>query len=287
MASINIVWTINTRFDENSLIQLLIENKCIEKDPTHEYQKKYFNRTNISIQLFENKLVIQGKDSDDNKRLILDISKCNGLDLDSNNKYKFSALFPTSHNGILCKECNGSSLLITGKIENLDINFYTECKHKIIPSPPFYMLTNRILPDLNVIIGGHISKCLDMGYFENFEIVIPDFIMHVSDHLGQAKKKGISSEIDRLRKFESESKIKIFDCQDGFEVPTTPEELDMKEDDIILKIANLTNSILALLYSVWLAITIFTIFGNPFSLVPSDGKRTLPTCPQHSGSLVH
>ena len=44
---------------------------------------------------------------------------------------------------------------------------------------------------------------------------------------------------------------------------------------------------MALRHSKWVDITIFTIFEDPFPLVPLDGKRAVSTCPQHSGSMVY
>jgi predicted PilT family ATPase len=105
------------------------------------------------------------------------------------------------------------------------------------------MVTNRILPDVNVLISGHISKGIQIGLFEHFEVVIPDFIMGVIDTFGVGKRTGASNEIERLRKFEHEGKITIINCKDGNPIPST-EELGKVEDDIILEIAKLTNSIL-------------------------------------------
>ncbi|MFQ5816196.1 MAG: hypothetical protein ACE5G7_06835, partial [Candidatus Hydrothermarchaeaceae archaeon] len=47
-----------------------------------------------------------------------------------------------------------------------------------------------------------------------------------------------------LEELEKEDKITIFNPDDGFTVPKNTKEFQQKEDDIILQIANLTNSIL-------------------------------------------
>ena len=75
------------------------------------------------------------------------------------------------------------------------------------------------------------------------DCIIPDFIISIVDILGDQKKAGISNEVNKLRKLESDDKITIFKCIDRILIPPA-QEIDAKEDDIILEIANLTNSIL-------------------------------------------
>lgn len=106
------------------------------------------------------------------------------------------------------------------------------------------MITNRILPDVNVLVGGLISKGLGIGFFSGFEIVIPSFVITVIDTLGKREKEMATRELDELRKSAGSGKISIFFCKDGEKIPSTHEEFDLKEDQIILNIAKLTNSIL-------------------------------------------
>jgi predicted PilT family ATPase len=140
-------------------------------------------------------------------------------------------------------ECTTPSMLIEGKVENLDLVFRKECGHVAKMKPPIFMVTNRILPDVNVLISGHISRGIHLGLFEHFEIVIPDFVMKVIDTLGPVKKTGASNEIARLNRSEMDGKISVINCKDGHSIPPL-EQLGAVEDDIILDIAKLTNSIL-------------------------------------------
>lgn len=106
------------------------------------------------------------------------------------------------------------------------------------------MINNRILPDLNVLQARTLSKCIYLGYFKNFEIVIPSFTLDVADKLCSKKgKKGISNEIDTLRSYEDKYGFSIYNCH--YENHIYNEEiLEDKEDNIILKLAHMTNSIL-------------------------------------------
>jgi predicted PilT family ATPase len=88
-----------------------------------------------------------------------------------------------------------------------------------------------------------ISKGLRIGLFTGFEIVVPSFVITVIDQLGKREKEMATRELEALRKYAESGKISIFMCKDGEQIPTR-EEFDAKEDQIILNIAKLTNSIL-------------------------------------------
>jgi rRNA-processing protein FCF1 len=244
MTGINLTWGVSSGLDESEVKAVLKKFGCTDEKPTNQYQKWVCKGVNVTIIRFEKNLVVQGKENDESLQLVRELSKVNGLRLDKENAEKFAKLFRVLHNAIFCMECNTSSMLIEGKIEGLDIVFRKECGHKNSMQPPLFMLTSRILPDVNILIGGHLSRCIDLGYFEGFEVVIPEFVTHVIGFLGSIEASGASNEIARLRKFESEGRITIFNCKDGLSIPSTKEEFQRKEDDYILAIANLTNSIL-------------------------------------------
>lgn len=244
MAGINLTWEVSSDFDESKVKEILKKFRCADEKPTNPHQKWVCKGANVTIIRYERNLVVQGKENDESLRLIQALSKMDGLRFDKVNAEKFAKLTRVSHNAIFCAECGTSSMMIEGKIEGLDIVFRKECGHKNSMRPPLFMLTSRVLPDVNVLIGGHLSRCINLGYFEGFEIVIPDFIINVLDILGAKEGSGASSEIARLRQFENDKKINIFNCKDGLPVPSTKGEFQEKEDESILEIANLTNSIL-------------------------------------------
>ena len=243
MTGINITWEVSSNFKESKIKDVLGKYGCTYEAPTTPYEKWVAKAVGVTVKLFAKKLLVQGRENAESLELIQELSELECLILDRRNAEKFAKLFPALHNAILCTECNRPSLLIEGKIEGLDITFHKECGHKNNLHPPLFMLTSRILPDVNVLVGGHLSKCINLGYFEGFEVVIPDYIMHVLDLLEPRKKKGASNEIERLRGLEKDNKITIFSSKDGLPIPTK-EEFQSREDDDILEIANLTNSIL-------------------------------------------
>jgi rRNA-processing protein FCF1 len=243
MTGINITWDISPTINDSAIKEILSRYGCSDAPTTNEYQKWVCRGSNVSIQKFEKKLVLQGNESDQNLEMMQELNRAEGLHLDHANKEKYTRLLRFSHNAILCMECTSPSMLIEGKVENLDLVFRKECGHIAKMQPPIFMVTCRILPDVNVLISGHISKGIQLGFFEHFEIVIPDFLMGVIDTLGSAKKAGASNEIGRLNRLEMEGKISLINCKDGHSIPP-PEELGAVEDDIILEIAKLTNSIL-------------------------------------------
>lgn len=244
MGGINLTWEISSNLNDPHVKKILKKFGCKEETPRNKYIIWIYKGSNISIIRYKKKLVTQGKETEENLRLIDRLKKLDGLSLDKENTEKFVKLFKPLHNALLCSKCNSPSLLIEGKIEGLDIVFKKECGHKNNLCAPLLTFTSRILPDINVLIAGHLSKCIELGYFERFEVVIPHFIMNIIDILGKKQKEGASKEIQKLREFEKEEKIKIFHYEDKFEVPSTKEELEREEDDTILKIANITNSIL-------------------------------------------
>jgi len=243
MTGINITWDISPTVNDSAIKDILSRHGCSDTPTTNEYQKWVCKGSNVSIQKFEKKLVLQGNESDQNLEMMQELNRAEGLHLDHANKEKYTRLLRFPHNAILCMECTLPSMLIEGKVEKLDLVFRKECGHIATMKPPIFMVTCRILPDVNVLISGNISKGIQLGMFEHFEIVIPDFLMGVIDTLGSAKKAGASNEIGRLNRFEMEGKISLINCKDGHPIPP-PEELGAVEDDTILEIAKLTNSIL-------------------------------------------
>ncbi len=243
MRNLTLVWQISSELDESKLIHIL-ESYGGKKTQSDEYEIWRFKFNGLTTKCYEKTLVVQGTENEKNLRLVRDINNIQGLQFDSKNAEIYNKLFPCRHNAIFCMECKTPSLLIEAKIEGLDIVFKKECGHKNSMRPPLIMLNNRILPDINILISNHLSRLIKIGYFEDFEVVIPEFIMNVLDLLGSNKKKGAINEIEKLRSLENKQKITIFSSREGIEIPPSKKEFQQEEDNIILEIANLTNSIL-------------------------------------------
>lgn len=242
MVGINITWNVISTEAEEKLREMMNKYSAIEQATTSE--EFFFKKFNVSIKKYKDKLVVQGQENTNSLRLIQEIDELSCLELDKKNLQKFLQHFPRTHNAILCMNCKKTTTLITGKIKGLDIVFTKECGCIEKMKPPLLMLVKRILPDFNILIGNHLSRFIEWGYFNDFEVVIPDFVMNCLDVLGKRRKSGIFKELGKLREFKKDGKIEIFNFKDGFNVPDSRKKFEKEEDNIILKIANLTNSIL-------------------------------------------
>lgn len=244
MVSITVTVKIDENFDDLKVIEILNKLGLIEMAPKTNYQKWIRKGEDLTVTRFEKKLLIQGKETDASMKIINELSAINVLDFDK--KDDELKLFEFSHNAIYCKECSHPSvMLINGSIEGSNLVFRQECGHENHMKPPFLVYTSRILPDLSVLVAGYISKCMNLGYFEKFEILIPDFIIQSIDRFSESnQKKGASRELEKLRELKHENKIELTFYKDGFDIPKTKDEYKNTEDNIILEIAKITNSIL-------------------------------------------
>ncbi|BAP61343.1 hypothetical protein [Methanococcus maripaludis] len=103
----------------------------------------------------------------------------------------------------------------------------------------------RILPDICVLISHTLSRMIELGFLDGFEILIPGFIGEIVSILCEGKlKAGFRNEIEKLKELESERKIDILYCSYGVDLPENKNKLIATEDDIILEVAVVTNSIL-------------------------------------------
>jgi len=244
MAGINLVWGIPPELVDDDVIKILKKYNGKQEKTTSIHERFVWKVAGVTVKRFGEKLVVQGTENNESLNLVWELSKVEKLRLDRKNAEKFVKLFPAEQNAILCTECNRLSLLIEGEIKGLDIIFRKECGHKTDVRPPFFMCARRIMPDVNTLVSNNLSKYIELGFFNNFEVVLPNFVIHIVDLLGRKEKGGASREIHNLRQLEKAKKIFIFRYNDGFEMPSTREEFQKVEDDIILRIANLTNSIL-------------------------------------------
>ena len=168
-----------------------------------------------------------------------------GLSLDSKNQKIYAGLQPKP-NAILCDECGLPTYVVEAHAEKFDIIFRNECGHSNKMEPPFRMLNTRILPDLNIVVGNSLSRYVNLDLFNGFEIVLPDFLIHaVDNYLGKKERKGALNELKKLKQQKDEMKIEIYvpPCDPDLK-KLTREEFQSQEDDIILQLANQTNSIL-------------------------------------------
>ncbi len=235
---VTIVWEVLQGFELPTLQSTLTPYKAVELKPGNPYELKVWMGIGLTIKYYEKKLVVQGAVTDRAKPLLRDIAKLGSLTLSDENAAKLERLFPTKHNAIQCPVCRESSLLMEGVLDGLDVVFKRGCGHQDKLQPPLFMLTNRILPDLNMLLSSTLSRLIKLGYFNGFEVVVPDFILDVVDSFkGAGSKKALSSELKELRSLEDNGKIKLLTIQQD---PTSIADEYKK----ILALSQLTNSIL-------------------------------------------
>ena len=229
-----------------------LENMLLKKDFENIEPKGYmidsWKSKHLKINLYEKKLTVQGKHTEEGISILQKINVIKGISLDPKNQDKFNSFFPKM-NAILCPECLIASYVFEGEISDetgLEIMFRGECGHEISAFPPFKMLNIRIMPDMNVIVGNILSKLIELGFFRKFEIVITDFMVDWIDRfLGESKKKGASNEIEILRNLSGKKDINFVVLpmpEVGKDI--TKENFGEKEDNAILRAAMITNSIL-------------------------------------------
>jgi len=240
-----IVWGIPKDFDRNKILSVISKFGGVERNTTNPYQLGVWKINSLTATLFEKKLVVQGKIDEFSKKFFREVSLIEGLRIDQKNAVRLAAIFPKLQNAIVCVECRRPSLLIDASIKELDLEFKKECGHSDKMVSPFLMLNNRIQPDLNILISKCVSRIVGLGFFKDFEVVIPNYILNVSDSLlGPNKKKAVSNEIETLRKLAYQNVISILNFDNRLTIPNTIEELGKEEDNMIIEIAKVTNSVI-------------------------------------------
>jgi len=239
--NITIVFELSAEFNDQALSEYM--SKAKEGKPTGKYEKRIWTINGLTIKQYDQKLVVQGTLNDFTRGFLRSLRTVKGLALDRKNALQFASIFPWKQNVMLCPECGGTFLCVQGEIEGLDMVFRRECGHKNGLAPPVMMLSNRILPDINVLVSKCLSRLVELGYFNGFEVVFPEFILDVVDQFkGSGKKNSVSEELDILRTLERGGKIKINNLS------TLPIKVDLgnlgDEDKVILGLAQLTNSVL-------------------------------------------
>lgn len=241
-----------SNFDEETFINFLIENYgFIKQENNHPTVINFLKMDKVTITTYNSKILFQSDDSKSSFDLVNSLYNLNCLDMDDTNLSKFKDFQrkfknTLNHNSLYCKDCSEkSNYLINLDVSENSLSFiFNNCHHEIEMNSQLLMVNNRILPDLSVLQARTLSKCIYLGYFKNFEIVIPSFLLDVVDKLSSKNgKKGISKEIDTLRSYENKYGFSIYNCHYENHI-FNKEILEDQEDNIILKLAHMTNSIL-------------------------------------------
>jgi len=239
--NVTLVFERSAEFDESAFLAYM--SKASQKKPTGEYEKGSWSINGLSVKQYERKVTVQGSLNDFTKKFLRGLSQVKGLTMDEKNARVFFQIFPTEHNAILCPECHRGVLCVNGEMEGtLDIVFRGECGHKHDTKPPVFTLTNRVLPDISMLTSRSLSRLIELGHFNGFEVVVPNFILSVVDKFKGSSRGPVSDELSSLRRLEQEGRIRIYNLSG---VPVKIDSSNIQDEDgVILGLAQLTNSIL-------------------------------------------
>jgi hypothetical protein len=241
--NITITWEVSSSFNTDELERILSGYAIETLELKTEYEKGSWKVNGLTIKLYERSLAVQGRHTTSGVKIVSDIKSLKGLSLDQKNRARLAALTPVFQNAIECEKCGEHSYLIQSKTQGLEITFKNECGHNNNVKSPFLMCVNRILPDLNVLKSRNLSRMIDLGYFEGCEIVIPSYVMKCLDKYLGGSKNTISDEIQELRELEKKGLISLYSYEDNMPIPDSREKFDVEENNTLLEIATITNSI--------------------------------------------
>lgn len=243
----SITWDLTPTFKVDEIETLLKQNHSLSPEsgslPEHTIRRWRFGA--LTIHLYEHRLLLQCVINGFNLSVIQTLQTYRGLTVDDENARKLAALMPVGQNALVCPQCKTPTLEVTGVISGLDAKFETGCHHSIRLEAPIMMHSNRLMPDMNILVGRNLSFFVEKGFFQHLEVVLPDFLLHAIDQfLGSSKAKGASREIESLRNLEAKGVIALLLLPVGDKKYIKPEDFGAQEDDFMLDFARATNSIL-------------------------------------------
>ncbi len=244
-AQISITWHLTPKFSEARLDEILHKDLGLNKDQPPQDVRLRWKFPDITIHLYHTRLLAQLVKTEFTIAVVKRLQSYEGLTVDDVNARKIATLLPIGQNSLVCPQCKMPTIEVTAEISGLSAAFKTSCGHSIEFEPPVMMFSNRLLPDINILVGNSLSMFLELGFFKRFEVALPDFLLHAIDQfLGRAKAKGAAREIEKLQTLAAEEEISLIWFEVGEKKYLGPDDFGKKEDDFILEQAKLTNSIL-------------------------------------------
>ncbi len=205
------------------------------------------NSIGTIVRIEKNKITIQGQLNKETKELISKINALDQLTLNPKNLKIFAEIFQPNNGSIICQECGQPSTVIEGGSDaSGNPVFKCGCGHEIRTNSPLLIARSQMLPDLNILISKTLSRIIQAGYFNGYEIIIPEYYDKFVDQCFDRGKRrsAFLSEKEELMKLQRQGLIryqqypysdsKIVDCNEEGKI----------EDDKVFKFAEKTHSIL-------------------------------------------
>ena len=242
-----IVYDEKDTFEKNHFIEFLRDKfgfTCEDKDGSTSCKKDSLGTT---VRINKKKITIQGQLNKETKKIISKINALNELTLNPKNLKIYEEIFQPKNGNIICQECGEPSETIEGTSDDSgDPIFKSSCGHELETNSPLLIARNRILPDLNILISRTLSRLVSSGYFNGYEILIPEYYDKFVDQCFSKGKRRDSflEEKEELNSLKEEEKIRLHEYPlNGSKITNCSEEGKI-EDDIIFNFAVDTHSIL-------------------------------------------
>lgn len=234
-------------FEKSQFIEF-IKNKfgftCEDKDEITTCRKESLG---ITVRINKKKITIQGQLNKETKEIISKINAFNQLTLSPKNLKIYEEIFQPKNGNIICQQCGEPSEAIEGTSdESGNPIFKSSCGHVLETNSPLLIARNRILPDLNVLISRTLSRLVSLGYFNGYEIIVPEYYDKFVDQCFSKGKKRDSflCEKEELDKLKEQGRIRIINHPLSDSKIANCSEEGKIEDDAIFDFAVNTHSIL-------------------------------------------
>jgi hypothetical protein len=245
--SLPIVFQVKDSFKKNQFTKFLsdkFEFTCEDKDWITSCK---IDSLGVTVRINKKKITIQGQLNKETREIISEINAFDQLTLDPKNLKIYEEIFQPKNGQIICQQCGKASEMIEGTSDDSgNPIFKSSCGHELETNSPLLIARNRILPDLNILISKTLSRLVSAGYFNGYEVVIPEYYDKFVDQCFSKGKRRESflTEEKELNKLMRQGRIRIYahpfvgnkimNCSDEGKI----------EDDIIFDLAINTHSIL-------------------------------------------
>lgn len=233
-------------FDVQNFIEFLEDNEIKCKWEKDRYKCKT-DPYGIVISIVKDSVTCQGQLTKEAREIISKLGTLDYLTLDQKNLKKYSEIFQPRNGMIICQECGGSTELVEGKSDRSgNPEFMTRCNHVLQTNSPIFVSRTRLLPDLNTLISRTISRLIEKGFFNGFEIVLPEYYDGFVDKCFKSngrKRKAFLEEKEKLNELKNQGKITVYTYHNNEEIGQCDDETTI-EDDKIFDLATITFSLL-------------------------------------------
>ena len=242
-----IVFDEKDNFEKVQFVEF-INNKfgftCEDKDETTTCKKESLG---ITVRINKKKITIQGQLNKETKEIISKINTFNQLTLSPKNLKIYQEIFQPKNGKIICQQCGNPSEMIEGTSDDSgNPAFKSSCGHELETNSPLLIARDRILPDLNILMARVLSRLVSAGYFNGYEIVIPEYYDKFVDQCFSKGRKRDSfiSEKEELDKLMDERRIRIYNLPWSYGRIENCIEEEKIEDDNVFDFAVNSHSIL-------------------------------------------